>query len=143
MHRSDVSSIFGAKQIFRGGVASRMDLIELSSKGVTKEALLRLASYLRLSTSQMAQLLPVTDRTIQRRMRTQRFNRIVSEQILQIAELAARGTEIFGDKDRFLSWMKSPSVALGNRTPMSLLNSRFGMQMVLDELGRIEHGVVS
>ena len=39
--------------------------------------------------------------------------------------------------------MKSNSPALGNRTPASLLGSRFGAELVLDELGRIEHGVVS
>jgi len=143
MQRSEISGILGGKNVFRGDIASRMDLIQLSSKGITKDALLRLANYLSMSIGQMADLLPVTERTIQRYKRKQRFNRVVSEQVLQIAEVAARGGEVFGDRGKFLSWMRSPSPALGNRTPASLLRSRFGTEVVLDELGRIEHGVIS
>jgi len=143
MQRSEISEILGGKNALRRDIASRMDLIQLSSKGITKDSLLDLARYLSMSISQMAELLPVTERTIQRYKRKQRFNRVVSEQVLQIAEVAARGGEVFGDRDKFLSWMRSPSPALGNRTPAFLLRSRFGIEVVLDELGRIEHGVIS
>lgn len=120
-----------------------MDLIELSEKGVTKDALLHLADYLGLSVGQMAQLLPVTERTIQRHSRRQRFSPAVSEHILQVAGAAARGTEVFGDRETLNAWLRHPSRALAQKTPMSLLRSRFGTQMVLDELGRIEYGVVA
>ena len=143
MQLSEISGILGGKNVLRGNIASRMDLIELSSKGVTKDALLRLARSLSMSIGEMANLLPVTERTIQRYKRKQRFNQVVSEQVLQIAEVAVRGGKVFGDREKFLSWMKSPSPALGNRTPASLLRSRFGTEVVLDELGRIEHGVIS
>lgn len=143
MQLSKISGILGGKNVLRGNIASRMDLIELSSKGVTKDALLRLASSLSMSIGEMANLLPVTERTIQRYKRKQRFNRVVSEQVLQIAEVTIRGVKVFGDREKFLSWMKSSSPALGNRTPASLLRSRFGTEVVLDELGRIEHGVIS
>ncbi len=143
MQVSEISGILGGKKGFRGNIASRMDLIELGSKGVTKDALLRLASSLSMSINEMAKLLPVTERTIQRYKPKQRFNQVVSEQVLQIAEVTVRGGKVFGDREKFLSWMKSPSPALGNRTPASLLRSRFGTELVLDELGRIEHGLIS
>jgi putative toxin-antitoxin system antitoxin component (TIGR02293 family) len=143
MQVSEVLKILGGRNVLRGDIASRMDLIRLSSKGITKDALLRLANYLSMSIRQVAELLPVTERTIQRYKRKQRFNRVVSEQVLQIVEVAARGGEVFADRDKFLSWMRSPNPALGNRTPASLLGSRFGTEVVLDELGRIEHGVIS
>jgi len=134
-----LASIIGGKHATR----SRLEMIELSDKGVTKDALLRLATYLNLSLSQIAKLLPITERTIQRYSPKQRFNRVVSEQVLQIAEVAARGAEVFGDREKLLSWMNTPSTALGNRAPASLLGSRFGTEMVLDELGRVEHGIIS
>jgi putative toxin-antitoxin system antitoxin component (TIGR02293 family) len=143
MQLSEIAGILGGRNALRGNIVSRMDLIELGSKGVTKHALLRLASSLSMSIGEMAKLLPITERTIQRYKPKQRFNRIVSEQVLQIAEVTVRGGKVFGDREKFLSWMKSPSPALGNRTPASLLRSRFGTEMVLDELGRIEHGLIS
>jgi putative toxin-antitoxin system antitoxin component (TIGR02293 family) len=120
-----------------------MDLIELSNKGITKKSLIHLAKYFSCSVSQMAQLLPVTGRTIQRYALQKSFNRTVSEQILQIAEVAAKGAEVLQGREKFLAWINHPNKALNNKTPMSLLNSKFGADMVLEELGRLEHGVFS
>lgn len=138
-----VEQVLGGRKALRARIRSRMDFVELSNKGVTKEALLRLADYLGISVHQLAEVLPVTERTIQRYALKKHFNRVVSEQILQLAEIAARGSEVFGDRSRFLDWMKTPSRALADKTPLSLLQSKFGAEMVLDELGRIEHGVLS
>ncbi len=141
MELSGVADVLGGEKVLRKKIQSRMDLIELSNKGLTKNALSHLAKFLSFTMSQMAALLPVTERTIQRYAPRKHFNRVVSEQILQIAEVAARGTEVFEDRDKFLAWMDHPNRALADKTPLSLLNSRFGAEMVLDELGRIEHGV--
>lgn len=143
MNLSALANVLGGKKVLKKNIQSRMDLIELSNKGVTKDALIHLAKYFACSVNQIAQLLPVTERTIQRYTPGKPFNRIVSEHILQIAEVAARGSEVFEDRDKFLAWMKQPSKALNNNKPMSLLNSRFGNDMVIDELGRMEHGVFS
>jgi len=140
---SGVTDVLGGEKVLGQRIKNQMDLIELGNKGITKDALAHLADFFSFRISQMAALLPVTERTIQRYAAKKHFNRVVSEQILQIAEVAAKGTDVFEDKDKFLSWMNHPSKALGNRTPMSLLRSRFGAQAVLDELGRIEYGVVS
>ncbi|MFQ5855411.1 MAG: antitoxin Xre/MbcA/ParS toxin-binding domain-containing protein [Anaerolineae bacterium] len=143
MGLSGVTQVLGGEQVLQKKIRGRMDLIELSRQGVTKDALMHLAKYLSFTLRQMAELLPVTERTIQRYAPQDPFNSVVSEQILQIAEVAARGTEVFDDKDKFRDWMNHPNKALANRTPLSLLSSRFGVEMVLDELGRIEYGVFS
>ena len=143
MEFSGVTKVLGGEKVLRKKIQSRMDLIELSNEGVTKNALSHLAKFLSFTMSQMAALLPVTERTIQRYARKKHFNRVVSEQILQIAEVAAKGAEVFEDRDKFLAWMDHPNRALADKRPLSLLNSRFGAEMVLDELGRIEHGVFS
>ena len=67
----------------------------------------------------------------------------MSEQILELAEVIARGVSVLGGRDRLLAWLEHPNKALDNRTPMSLMNSRFGLELVLDEFGRMEHGVYS
>lgn len=141
MSGGNLTRVLGTKR--KMTVASRMDLVELGDRGVTKSELLHLAGYLDLSVNQMAEILPVTERTIQRYESGRRFNKTVSEQLLQVAQITVRGEEVFGNRDRFLAWLKSPCPALGNRKPLSLLKSRFGTELVLDELGRIEHGIVS
>jgi len=60
MSVASVALILGGRKSLKGGTAERIDLMKLSEKGVNKDALLRLAKYLDLSLSQMAELLPVT-----------------------------------------------------------------------------------
>ena len=143
MEFSGITAVLGGEEVLQKKIQSQMDLIELSQVGIPKDALVNLAKYLSFTISQMAQLLPVNERTIQRYPPQKHFTPVISEQILHIAEVAAKGTEVFGAKDKFLSWMNHPNKVLANKTPMSLLSSRFGVEMVLDELGRIEYGVFS
>jgi putative toxin-antitoxin system antitoxin component (TIGR02293 family) len=141
MELSAIMKVLGGQRVLGKRIKTRLDLIELSSSGVTKDALAHLANTMCFSMRQMAELLPVAERTIQRYSPEKHFTPYVSEHILQIAEVVARGSEVFEDMDNFLSWMNHPAKALGDTTPASLLKTRFGVEMVLDELARIEHGV--
>ena len=143
MELARISEVLGGEKVLKKRIRNRMDLIELSERGLTKDALLHLASHLSFSLRQMAELLPVTERTLQRYTPKQHLSPAVSEQILQIAEIVARGTEVFGDREKFQAWITQPNTALSGCTPLRLFSSRFGTGMVLDELGRIEHGVFS
>ena len=140
---SRVADVLGGEKVLGCRLESDLDFVELGTQGVTKSALSHLAAHLALSWKQMAQLLPVTERTLQRYAPKQRLSRAVSEQAIDIAQVATRGQEVFGDRALFLAWVDEPNTALGGRTPLSLLASRFGARMVLDVLGRIEHGVYS
>jgi putative toxin-antitoxin system antitoxin component (TIGR02293 family) len=53
------------------------------------------------------------------------------------------GVDVFGEKANFDLWLNSKSIALGGRIPKDLLDTKFGVGMVKDELGRIEHGVLA
>lgn len=122
-------------------IASPLDLVELSAKGVYKRQVKRLAGVLCLNSATLAAMLAITPRTIQRQPEEKRFDRTVSERAVKLAMLAVRGIRVLGDQNEFCSWLQTPNVALGNRTPVSLLTSVIGMGMVEDVLGRIEHGV--
>jgi putative toxin-antitoxin system antitoxin component (TIGR02293 family) len=143
MELSQVARILGGQKVLGKRLQSRMDLVELGNRGLTMDAISHLARHLSLSLKDMAALLPVTERSLQRYTSKHHLNPTVSEQVLQIAEVVARGTEVFGGKERFLAWANQPSTALSDKTPFELLGSRFGTDLVLDELGRIEHGVFS
>lgn len=58
-----------------------------------------------------------------------------------LVEITARAMEIFGSREKAIRWFKAPVRVLGNRTPMSLLNTPDGIERVQDALGQIEHGV--
>ena len=53
------------------------------------------------------------------------------------------GIEVFDDQDKFNVWLLTKNVALGGIKPKDLLDSSFGIQLLKDELTRIEHGVLA
>jgi len=55
--------------------------------------------------------------------------------------LEFRGIQAFENKDNFHKWLNIPSMALGDKVPVKLIETEEGLQQVLDEIIRIEHGV--
>ena len=143
MELQEVFGILGGMKVLRMKIENKIDLIALSKRGVPKNALLQLTHYFRFSQGQMAELLPVSGRTLQRYAPKKLLSPIVSEHILRLAEVAAKGRIVFEDKNKFLVWLNQPNITFSNKSPLSILDSSFGTDMVLDELGRIEHGVYS
>ena len=58
-------------------------------------------------------------------------------------QLNNRGTEVFGSLDQFEQWMDTVLIPFGNKKPKEFLGTPDGLNMILDELGRIEHGVLA
>jgi len=139
MEFSNVKQVLGLKETIR----SRYDLINLGGKGVSKSAVARLAKHLSIGLQEMAPLLSVNLRTIQRYSAERVFSRTVSERILRIALVVSRGEQLFGDREQFNIWLKEPNRALKEKRPLELLGSDFGLDLILDELGRIEYGIIS
>lgn len=141
MNYIQVEELLGGEEVLGRKIRGIADFIELGKHGIKKSAVRHLAANMSLTWRDMASLLPITERTLQRYQTQKLLNQVVSEQALQLAEVVATGIEVFEDRDRFLTWLSLPSVALGDKRPIELLSSRFGIELVIDELGRIAHGI--
>lgn len=122
---------------------SPMDLVRLSRKGIKKSALGNISSALNITMKELAKLLPVTERTLQRRAANSLLNSTTSQQAILLGQLITRGTEIFGNREVFQQWVRQSNKALGNYTPLDIMDTAIGIQLVIDILGRLEHGVYS
>jgi putative toxin-antitoxin system antitoxin component (TIGR02293 family) len=138
MDISSINKVLGCEDI---PLRSDFDLMEAGRRGVKKCSVLNLTKKLNISREKMSSLLDISKKTIDRKPASQPFNRTISEQVLRIAEVLARGEEVFEDDARFLGWLNHPSPALGGKKPIDLLDSAYGRQIVLDEITRIEHGI--
>jgi putative toxin-antitoxin system antitoxin component (TIGR02293 family) len=64
-----------------------------------------------------------------------------SETVLLLTELIDFGLEVFNqEEDKFLRWLKKPSLSLGGVKPEDLLDSTTGIQEVKNCLNRLEFG---
>lgn len=51
-----------------------------------------------------------------------------------------KGKEVFGDSFKFNLWLNSEIITLGCK-PITLWETKTGLQQIYDELNRIEHGI--
>ena len=88
--------------------------------------------------------LNISERTMQRYKKERKsFDSNSSEKIIEIALLFKYGIEVFGNKDKFNTWLETKNVALGGIVPKELLDNTFGINLLKDELTRIEYGVLA
>ncbi|MBA7540805.1 hypothetical protein ES705_33108 [subsurface metagenome] len=62
---------------------------------------------------------------------------------IKLQELYSKGIELFDDRNRFNQWLQKESYGLGKRKPISLLNTASGIDLVYEELLRIEFGATA
>ncbi len=126
------------------GSRSIISLINTVRQGIQFSAFMSIVTKSPFNISEWSAFLHLSERTMQRYKKEQKsFDPIHSEKILEITLLYRKGLEVFGDTDRFNSWLNSTNIALGNIKPKELLDNTFGISLLKDELGRIEHGVLA
>lgn len=67
----------------------------------------------------------------------------LSEKLLKSFALFNKGTEIFGSIKAFQEWLNTSSVGLGNQIPFDLMDTITGINLIEEELIRIEYGALS
>ncbi len=143
VHYQTMQGILGGSNPLRVASLNDMDLIRLSRSGVQKSSLKTLSQYLGVTMDAMSSLLHTSHRNIQRKDDKDLLDVHKSERVIEIAEVVSRGLEVFGSLDNFQQWLHSSIIALGGKKPVELLDTSFGVRMILKLLGRIEHGVYS
>lgn len=120
-------------------------LIEQVRKGISSnEFYTSVLTKLSFTLSEWSHYLHLSERTMQRyRAEEKSFEPLHSEKILELTMLYNYGVAVFGNKENFDIWLTTKSVALGGVPPKEFLDTSYGIQMIKDELTRIEHGVLA
>jgi putative toxin-antitoxin system antitoxin component (TIGR02293 family) len=119
-----------------------VNLANMVSEGVSVYHLTKLSDRIHLTLQEWAEYLHLSERTIQRyKKENKSFNPIHTDRIVVIELLYKKGVQVFGIEENFYTWMDTKIIALGGVKPKDLLDTSFGITMVYDELGRIEHGI--
>lgn len=64
-----------------------------------------------------------------------------SDCLLRIARVYAEALELFADKADVAQWLTTESLTLGDQTPLELLDTTVGFELVSHELKRIQYGI--
>lgn len=120
-----------------------MEKMSIVQSGLSKRDLENLKAKTRLDYGKLATALSVTRATLINKKKQEKFNTVLSERIMSLADIYSYGYEVFGDEDRFNQWMFRPNQALNGRLPYDIIDNQFGREEVRDIIGRIAYGVYS
>ena len=111
---------------------------QLSARAISKKYIKQVLLLSQLTVADLIGIIPISIDTYKRK---REFSPAVTEKVLEIEEVYRRGLEAFGES--FHQWMSTENIAMGGVAPKTLLNNSFGIRLLLDEIGRLEYGVLA
>jgi len=108
---------------------------------VTKKRLVALAEKTEIPLAELANILHISLRTIQRYDDIDKLDPHISEHIMLIDRLYRKGQVIFDTPHTFNEWMKKDLFPFNYQKPISFIDTYSGIETVYHKLGQFEHGI--
>lgn len=119
-------------------------LVEKAQNGISANAFFDILTFSGLTKKELSDLLDVSFKTIQRYHKDgKKLNALNSEQLLKMITLYQKAEEVFGTIDSFNRWLRKPAAGLGNQTPIKYMQTPGGIDLIMEELIRIEYGALA
>lgn len=147
-----VAKIVGTADVYLGGkenltvktpLDTEEDYIHLIRKGIRKKSLDHLVEATAISVSDMAAIMQTTSKELAALKPNELLEKDQSEKVVNIARLYAMGEEAFGSAAEFNKWMNGRVPSLGKKRPKDFLDTSSGINLLMDEISRIQYGVYS
>lgn len=139
VQRSKVSKVAEPEAIY-----NRTVKIIPSVKNYTYNEFKKIADKTPFTQAEWASILHVSERTLQRYAKNNRsFAPINADRALQIAKVIDEGKKTFGKTELFYQWLKRNPLMLEGQLSFESLTTTTGIQMILTQLGRIQHGILA
>ncbi len=138
--RATIDSL-GGPEVLGGEVRSEIALVALVEEGLPARTVDELARLGELSEAEFGQIIP--RRTLAHARRKERLSPEQSDRLVRAAGVYASAHEVFANREKANRWMKRPNRALEGKTPLSLLRTSSGTDLVESVLDRIAYGVYS
>ncbi|MBK9730457.1 MAG: DUF2384 domain-containing protein [Chitinophagaceae bacterium] len=119
-------------------------IVSEAKKGVNAKAFFDMVSVSGIDKNKMAGLMNVSLKTLLRyKQQNKKLSATKSERVLKLLALYKKGNEVFGDTNAFRRWLEKPAYGLNSMTPIELMHTSGGIDLIQEELTRIEFGDVA
>ena len=113
----------------------------LVRKGISKKQLIRIRREAKLNNNQLSKVLATSKANLTSEAGILNFSLETIERVLLLNDIISYGQAVWGDKQLFKEYLKSPIIALGDVSPLSFMESYKGMEEVGREIGRLAYGI--
>ncbi len=110
-------------------------------KGLSVEKFFELQETLGVGTVQLAEVIGIPIRTLQRRKEEGRLTKEESDRLDRVRQLVRQATEVFESEETAREWLTHPQIGLSGFVPLDLADTGAGIREVENLLGRIDYGV--
>lgn len=132
----------GTLSIFEEPIAAYIKSKPKIPSAFSIDAFMAMSELLPLSQAEWSEVLHISDRTLQRYIKDNKpFEGLHAEHLMQIEALSKKGVALFGSPAKFKAWLMHPKEVLGKTLDFSAVQSFWGVKLLLNELGRMAHGV--
>ena len=143
LHTEALVEALGGRKVLKRRIVNVDQLRETVKAGLPYASLEALIEKFGLAREEAAAALHLPQRTIARRKKEKKLQADESDRLLRLARVSAQAVATLGSGEKAVQWLRRPNRALGNRTPLDLIDSDIGAKQVEEILGRIEHGNIS
>jgi len=121
--------------------ANSISLLTSSKKGLDAKAALDFLYLSGFSQDQFQETFKTTVKTIQNyAAQDLKLDASLSEKLLKSFSLFEKGIALFGSANSFYDWLNSAAYGLGNQIPFDLMDTITGINLIEEELIRLEYG---
>ena len=139
MRNTQITELLGGIKI----VGKSKHLSDLAEAGLPKQALIIFLKKSNLDERRLYSYLDVTKRALDNYKPHEKLRLYISDRLIHLAEVYAKGKELFDSFDHFNEWLDRPSIDLEGEKPIDLIQSQAGLNQLLTLLGRLEHGILT
>lgn len=119
-------------------------ILKVIRDGISYKEFEQIRNRSKMTLLEWADFMNISERTLLRYAKNdENLDKVTSERVVEIAILQERGSQVLGSLENFNAWMNSEIRSLNNNKPKAFLDSSFGIQILKNTLGRIEHGIPS
>lgn len=125
-------------------IRGNISIVLNARKGLNASVLYDIILLTGFKKEQIATLFNTSAKTITRYTQEGKNLDVVdSEHALKLIALFKKGNEIFGELDAFRKWIMKPAYGLGWEIPAELMETSGGIELIMEELYRIEFGATA
>ena len=124
--------------------SSSKDIVDTIQSGFSQNNFNKVKSALGFNDAEMAKVLSLSESSLTRMKSLNKFSSTSSDRLFKLAEAAAFGLIVFnGSHNHLKKWLKTNLKPFDGKRPLDYMTNHYGIDMVIQALGRIEHGIYS